>query len=466
MALVIPGTLLRATPPSHSINRHSHSTEIAVTENQPIITNNPLLPHQIDPAGFYPDMLAVQKNPTIPPTGYVSLYSPADWQAFRDKFGDKADAIGKQKSSGQLDFARELIAAAKDPATRPGLKRLLLVRATAIAYRHREGTPVAADAIQTYQRYMDLSIPADVAALWTMADSMTRYATTPKPDRTKFSLLAAKANIQLSVLLLDAGQIDAAQKVVKMLTRHDVAIRNDATLHPLANKTKTLVSETAIMMDRLAIQWQKIAQPPANGARLDNTAVVELYLYARYIAHQPNLMNELILRRGTSALGLLHDTLEKAKTDPQMMYNAGDSLKKVAETLPEGVLKHRVLYAAWQQYDAFANNPSTQDERIKRTLAGITKQGVIGDGAHGTPIIHPFESTPPTETSTTLPVTTAPATQPTNTPVGTPSGHTSTAHHSGAPSPHRTLPTPAVPHTPAPAKPDPTIDGTPTHPVG
>ncbi|MEI8196782.1 MAG: hypothetical protein WCI73_12860, partial [Phycisphaerae bacterium] len=398
----------------------AHRPGVAPDQSKPTVptTNslngNPLLPGQVDLAGFWPDLSAVQKAPSIAPAGFVALYSPADWDLYKDKFGTEAAAIGKLRSSGQLEFARKLIAAARAEPRRDGLKRLLLARAAAIAYRHREGTPVAAEAIAEYQKVMDLTVPADIAGLWTLADAMTRYATTPKPDRQKFSNLAAKANIQLTMLLLDAGQIDGALKVIKMINRHEVAVRNDAHLRPLAGQTKALASQTAEMMQDLGDKWTLLAKVVPGGpesgrdAGKENAAALSIYLYARFVKPQPELMNEILMSRGgtggrTTAAGKakgaggsaggeaggpgrtvehLHKILEQAKTDPLANYAAGEALKQVAEGggLAEGVLKHRVMAAAWQYYRAFYDSPATETQRVKRTLAGIAMQALLVDG--------------------------------------------------------------------------------------
>lgn len=356
------------------------------------MSNNPLLPAQVPMEGFFPELTPAPTAPTITPPGFIALYLPADWQYYQDHFATEAASAARLRSSGQLEFAQKLIAAADAMPARSGVQRLLYLRAMAIAYRHREGTPVAARAIAQYQQIIDLSVPADVAALWTMADAMTHYATTPKPDRQRFAALAAKANIQLTMLLLDAGQIDGAQRMMKMLARHDVAIRNDPQLRPQAALARTLVAQTATMMDYLAGQADRLR-------RGDTTAAMPLYLYARFVKPDPDLLQGVMARRGQSPVGHLELLLQEAQSDAMAGFNAAEALRNAADALPDGVLKHRTLYAAWTYYDAFLKSSATERERVKRTLAGMAKQAVLTDGAHGPPHIKPFE-TPATQAAT------------------------------------------------------------------
>ena len=468
-ALLIPAFSAQAAPKAGGAGKVEAKPAATLPGS---LNGNPLLPGQVDLAGFWVDLGAVQKAPTVAPAGFVALYSPADWAVYNEKFGTEAAALGKLRSSGQLEFARKLIAAAKAEPRRDGLKRLLLARAAAIAYRHREGTPVAAEAIGEYQKVMDLTVPADVAGLWTLADAMTRYATTPKVDRLKFSNLAAKANVQLTMLLLEAGQIDGALKVSKMINRHEVAVRHDDRLRPLAGQTKALVSQTVEMMQDLGEKWNLLAKVGTDGGVTggdtgkENAAALSIYLYARFVKPQPELMNEVLMSRGVmggvaggagtgkaagqggavGAVGQLHKILELAKTDPVANYAAGEALKQIAEGggLAEGLLKHRVMAAAWQYYRAFYESPANETLRVKRTLAGIAMQALLVDGARGTPVIRPFEEPP-------APAATVPATRP----VAPGRGH---GGHGAAAS---TRPTPVS--RPAPRAP---VEGTAEHPVG
>ena len=67
-------------------------------------------------------------------------------------------------------------------------------------------------------------------APYAITEAMTRYASTPKDVRATFSAEAARANIQLAMLLLDRGQVAAAEQVTHRLGRHEVAIRHDEQL--------------------------------------------------------------------------------------------------------------------------------------------------------------------------------------------------------------------------------------------
>jgi hypothetical protein len=124
-----------------------------------------------------------------------------------------------------------------------------------------------------------------------------------------------------------------------------------------------------------------------------------LYLYARFARPEPGLVRALLNRKGQNAVASLDAILAQAEKDPMVLFTAGEALKNAAANLPEGVLKHRTLYAAWRYYSAFLESPATEHERVNRTLAGIAKQAVISDGAHAAPVLKPFEipTTAPTQ---------------------------------------------------------------------
>jgi len=308
-----------------------------------------------------------------------------------------------------------------------------------------------------------------------MADAMTRYATTPKPDRQKFATLAAKANIQFTMLLLDAGQIDGAQRMVKMLGRDEAALRADPTLRGQANQARALVAQTATMMQDLGEKWNLLARS-TSGPAPDAAAVMPLYLYARFVHPDPDLANELLARRGTSAVGNLDKLLRLAQSDPLSAYDVGDALRRAVQgeggaALPEGVLKHRVLYAAWQYYDAFLKCPATENQRVKRTLAGIAMQGLSTDGAHGPPVIRPFDAPAPATQPATAPASPVAATNPAGAGGGSlPHGRGSDLpgslpHGRGSDLPGRSTDS-AAPGASRPSTRPRPADGTPDHPVG
>jgi len=396
-----------------------------------VAVQNPLLPPQLALDGaspFFPDLSMVAKSPTVTPEGYRALYSAADWQAYRATFGTEADGILRLKTSAQLDFVQKLLDAAKAETFVPanpnsgGLRRLLLIRAVAVAYRHKEGTPLAAQAIALYQQSIDLDTTSHVAALWTLTDALTRYASTPKPDRAKFSNLAARANIQLAVLFLDANQIAAAQTTIKWLSRHDPATRADPTLRPSVVQARSLVAQSAAMLDYLNGRCAALVatvQAP-NSPNADPSAAMPLYLYARFVKPNRGLLNEVLSHRGTSAVGPLHNMLEQANADPLSTYAAADALKAAAAGLPEGILKHRTMYASLQLYRSFAANPKTESERVKRTLAHIAIEALLGDGARPAPTFAVLTPVAPATAPSTSP-STAPGTMPATAPSTAPS---------------------------------------------
>ncbi len=82
---------------------------------------------------------------------------------------------------------------------------------------------------------------------------------------------------------------------------------------------------------------------------------------------------------------------QQAAHDPLAYYPLAESLKAAAITLPDGILKHRVLYAAFQSYRTFLAAPQTEAERVKRTMSRMAIQTVAADGASPNPVIRPFD---------------------------------------------------------------------------
>src|ERR1051325_4921980 len=100
------------TGASHST---SHATRTPPAPSATVTPQraNPLLPVAIAVEGFFPDLSLVQKLPSMTPTGFTPLYTAEDWQNYRKRFGVEADELPRKKSSGQIEFAQKLIAAAE-----------------------------------------------------------------------------------------------------------------------------------------------------------------------------------------------------------------------------------------------------------------------------------------------------------------------------------------------------------------
>jgi hypothetical protein len=351
--------------------------------------NNPLLPPAIREDEFFIDLSLVQKQPNVTPEGFAPLYSAEDWAAFRERFGAEADGLPRLKVSGQLAFAEKLIAAGGENGSgkskrNGGLQRLLLLRAAAIAYRNREGFPVADKAVAAYLVIMDKKSAAQVGGLWTIANQMARMAVTPKPERIRYDGIAARANMQLALLMLEADQVDAAQNITKQVAYHEGWLKGDGEVRSKIAQVRAAVKQTAAMMDYLAGQYQA-------ALKNDETALLMVYLYGRYVKGDPGIVADLPARVPGSRLAELSAALAGAERgDMAQVFNAAEQLRAIASIAPDTVIKQRTLYAALKLYDGFMATPQTERDRIHRTLALMAREGVVADGARRAVTIDPF----------------------------------------------------------------------------
>jgi hypothetical protein len=357
-----------------------------------IAPRNPLLPPSVAVEGFYADLLLVAKLPAITPAGFDPLYTAADWQTFREKYGAEADGITKLKSSGQIAFAEKLIAAAENAPERspvaPGLQRLLLTRAAAIAYRSKEGFPTADKAVQAYLKVIDKKSPAQLGALWSISNAMSRTSVTPRPDRIRYDGIAARANMQFSLLMLEADQIEAAQAMNKQIAYHEGWLKADKFTLSLIAQVRGEVKHRATMMEYLGTQYQ-----PA--LRNDVAALTSIYLYGRYVKQNPGIVADLPGRVPDSSLAQLARKLDgAARGDAESAFAAAETLRVTAAAIPDSHIRARTLYAAMQLYDTYMAAPATDKNRVQRTLARINREAVVADGARRSNSIDPFAAPP------------------------------------------------------------------------
>jgi hypothetical protein len=356
------------------------------------VTGNPLLPPAIPVEQFFFDLSLVAKAPAATPGGFEPVYSAEDWAGYRERFGAEADGLNKLKSSGLIGFSNKLIAASEEPGASGGFQRLLLLRAAIDCYRTRDGFTTANKAVTAYEKIFDIHSAMQVGALWSIANAMSRSITTPRPDRIHYSAIAARANMQLTLILLDHDQLAAAQALVKMVAYHEGWVHTsgatpaDKMVHGQIAQVRALVRQTTATLDYLATQYE----PAING---DDQALMAIYLYGRYVKNKPEIVADLPGRKPSSPLAQLAASLAAANRDPEAMYTAAETLKVVASTLPDGVLKQRTLYAALQNYRGFIAAPQTERDRVKRTLARMATESVIADGARGpAALLNPFAS--------------------------------------------------------------------------
>ncbi len=400
----------------------------------PVSKTNPLLPPAIPVDSFNIDINLVQKLPAIAPAGVDPLYTPADWKAFQSQFGAEAEKITQLKSTGQAAFAQKLLTTAIGPestgAMTDGLRRLLILRAASIAWRSKDGFPVADKAIAAYQTIMDKKSPMQVGALWTLANTMSRTSVLTKEDRIRYDGIAARANMQLSLILLDADQITAADAMIKQIGYHEGWLKKDTHTRSLIAQVRAEVKQQTALMDYLSTQYQ-----PA--MKNDVKALTAFYLYGRYVKTNTSAVADLPHRAPNSALAQLAASIDAVDAQhPARAFVAGENLRIVSGWIPDPLIRQRTLYAALKMYDIFLAAPETERDRVNRTLARIAREGVVSDGARKAHSIDPFA---PPAGAATMPAVAQP----------TP-----------APRPARPVASP-----PQPVRPD-SLDGTPEHPRG
>ena len=343
---------------------------------------NPLLPKRIHLTQLWPDMSLVQKAPVTGPAGWRPVYSLHTWATFQKRFGTRQNTIFQLRLSDRIQLASDMLDAAHK-TTSPRLKRLLALRAFALSFRYYSGSRLAQKAQSLYLKHIDDNNLVQVAPVWTMANYLAFLQTTSQADRRRIAFLAEAANVQLVMLLLNAGQVEDAARVVAHLVIHEtLGVRADHPLMSAMNTARILVSQTRMMMDFLAGKYPKIGIKPQ--------AAMAVYLYTRFIRPVSNVRAWLENRWRIGAIGQLSRSLTLCKTDIQAEFTAGKDLDRAADQLPWGILRDRVDFAALQHYRTFLNSKATRWDRIHRTLAKIAIQHLIERGARPNPTISPL----------------------------------------------------------------------------
>lgn len=347
-------------------------------------SRNPLLPKRIGLSQLWPDMSLTQQTPIHSPRGWRPVYSADDWREFRQQFGARQDNIIRLRLSARIQLAQDMLAAAHK-AKNSGLKRLLSLRTFALTFRYHVGSPLAQKALSLYLRHIHFNNLVQVAPVWTMANYLAFLRATPVASRRRSAFLAEAANVQLTMLLLNAGQVEDAARVVRHLVIHETrAVRADHPLISAMGTVRVLVSQTRVMMDFLAGEYRNMA--------MNASSAMNVYLYTRYIRAVPNVRAWLENRWRAGAIGQLRRELLDCKNHIQSQFAAGRDLAAAADPLPPGILRDRVLFAALVHYRAFMNSTATRWDRVDRTLAKIAIQHLIEQGARPNPVVVPLEN--------------------------------------------------------------------------
>lgn len=395
LASLLMTTSAFALPAHHAGTRSGAPAPAAPVAAAPVAEEpHPLLPPQVNLATLYPDIAGGLKTAAFAPKGITPLYTQEDWNAYQQMFA--ADLANRRATTNEL--AAKFIAAA-EAEKRPGVARLLLVRAVAITYRNAGGWAQAGRALESYRKIADINDLAQVAALWTMTDTLSKYSTTPRPERINCSAIAAKANIQLSLALLNLGQLDGALALIRKITYHEGWTRSDTRLRAQIASARATVNSTASLMQSLRGDFTAVVK------NKDENAAFRIYLFAKFVRPSPTVVAELASRKNAAAIHATVAALDVADRNPAEAYAAGEALRKAAAGLSEGVLKQRTNYAAMQYYRVFLRDPANEHERVKLTLAQMQVQNLAADGAHGPIAIRPFDPPPPpSPTAATRPV--------------------------------------------------------------
>jgi hypothetical protein len=361
--------------------------------------NSPLLPAPIVAEDLWPDLSPDPQLPSIAPTGFTPLYSVQDWQEYLKQFAGPNTGPSVADENSAIALAGKMLTASQN-ATSIGLARLLAIRAFALTYQSSIGSPVAQQALA---RYMQLVInpndPVQTAPLWTMSHLLAYLRATPVPARQQYAMLAERADVQLTMDLLVNGQLDAAGQVVRMLVIHETrAVRANTQLMAQMDMARTLVTQTDQMISDLDVDYAKMFQGDADASE-------PIYLYTRFVRDIPELRSAILQRWPTGAMAILDDALEGSGANIEDRYNAAQFLSQAAAKLPEGVLRDRTMYAALENYRAYLSDPSTQSERIKRTLAHLAIEQFHQQGARPQPVVTVLQGLigPPAASQTVAP---------------------------------------------------------------
>jgi len=347
--------------------------------------NSPILPAPIDLEDLWPDLTLNPRSPSIVPAGFTPLYDGADWREYQKQFTDIADGLPEATASQRAEVAGQILTASEH-AHDLGLARLLAIRAFALTYQSGIGSPVAQ---QSLRRYLELVVdpndPVQVAPIWTMSHLLAYLRATPAPERQQYAVLAERANVQLTMDLLAMGQLDAANRVVRMLVIHEIkAVRENSQLMSQMGIARTLVAQTNQMIAQLDVEYAKMWQGDAQ-------AGVPIYLYSSYIGVWPQMRAAILRRWPTGPAAILDDAIQGSAVNSDDRYKAGQLLSQAAEMLPAGILRDRTMYQAMEKYNAFLNDPATQNDRIKRTLAQLAVQQLFQEGARPQPVLNPLK---------------------------------------------------------------------------
>ncbi len=347
------------------------------------LADNPLLPPAISVSDLWPDLTLNQSVPSIAPGRFPPLYSANDWRRYEKKYAPQILSAMRHRVTDKIALANSLLDKAKQ-TRHHGLGRLLDIKAFALTYRSRVGSPVAQRALAQYMTLVSPDNIVEIGPIWTMSQLLAYLGATPPQDREHFAALAERADVQLTIKLLRCAQVAAAARTVRLLVIEEtLPVRRNAVLMGQISNTRALTSQSVVMMDYLDQQYHLLIKG-------DVSAATPIYLYALVIQNEPLVRRQIIRRWPKSVPAQIQKLLASAPGNPHADYDVAKLLHDAGSALPWGILRDRTLYASLQHYHIFLNNPKTQWDRISRTLAKIAVEHLIEQGARPHPDIAPL----------------------------------------------------------------------------
>ncbi len=347
------------------------------------LANNPLLPPAISVSDLWPDLSLNQSVPSIAPGRFEPLYSLADWHSYEKQFAPRILAAMQQRVSDKIAIASKLLEQAKR-LRHPGLARLLSIKAFALTYQSRAGSPTAQQALAEYMTHVAPDNIVQLGPIWTMSQLLAYLGATPPQDREHYAALAERADVQLTMMLLRYAQVAAAARTVRLLVIEEtLPVRRNPVLMGQISNTRALVSQTVTMMDYLDAQYHRLITG-------DVSAATSIYLYALVIENEPLVRRQIVARWPAAVPAQIQKFLASASGNPHADYDAARLLQQAGSALPWGILHDRTLYASLLHYRAFLKNPATRYDRISRTLAKIAVEHLLEQGARPQPNIAPL----------------------------------------------------------------------------
>lgn len=344
-----------------------------------------LLPSQWKASALVPDLDTVQRHAAPQLSGFRPVYSHRDWLRFERRWGPGEKKLMMELDSQRNAFARRLLKHAAR-ARRNGYARLLALRAFAETFQHTSGSPIALRALHSYLRHLtpeDIKNPVLVAPVWTMAHELAWLGAVPYRVRSQMAVVAEKANVQLSMDLLRAGQYTAARKIVGMLPIHETTrVRRNAVLMGQMGTVRALTRQSFAEINFIGGQMPLVDQNPQ--------AAMYVLLHAAYVQPQRTLIRRIMRRWPHSAVYQLGRLLLARKITPMQQYRRALLIIAACHGLSRSILRDRSFYAALNDLIAFRRSKATRWDRIDRALAKIKIAHLIERFALPTPHVNPL----------------------------------------------------------------------------